>query len=144
MSGYTVLVVDDEEAIRHLVVAMLIRTGYQAIEAMHGRAAIAAIEQHAGPVHLVLTDIAMPGMTGPELGRLVEQRWPGKPVLYMSSFGTDAFRAGLLKPDAPLLVKPFSRENLARKVGSLLEHVITQDGVPYVEGESVRLRSARV
>src|SRR5580765_1590496 len=118
---YTILVVDDEEAVRRLAVRMLTWTGHQAIEASHGGEALADIEQHAGPVDLVLTDIRMPGMTGPELGRLVEQRWPGKPILYMSGFASEAFRTGLLRPDAPLLAKPFTREDLAREVRGLLE-----------------------
>lgn len=126
--GYTVLVVDDEEAVRRLAVRMLTWTGHQAIEAGHGREALAAIEQHGGPVHLVLTDIRMPGMTGPELGRFVEQRWPGKPVLYMSGFASEAFRTGLLAPGAPLLAKPFMQEDLARKVRALLEGIIVGDG----------------
>ena len=96
--GYTVLVVDDEEAVRRLAVRMLTWTGYQAIEARHGREALAAIEQHSGPVHLVLTDIKMPGMNGRELGRFVEQRWPGKPILYMSGFASEVFQGGLLEP----------------------------------------------
>src|SRR5688500_19994817 len=62
--GYTVLVVDDEEAVRHLASRMLTFTGYQALEASHGREAIATMEQHAGAIHLVLTDIKMPGMSG--------------------------------------------------------------------------------
>ena len=55
--GYTVLVVDDEEAVRRLACRMLTWTGYQALEARHGREALATIEEHNGPVHLVLTDI---------------------------------------------------------------------------------------
>jgi two-component system cell cycle sensor histidine kinase/response regulator CckA len=119
--GYTVLVVDDEEAVRRLAVRMLTWTGYQAIEASHGREALAAIEQHTGPVHLVLTDIKMPGMTGRELGRHVEQRWPGKPILYMSGFASEVFAGGLLEPGAPFLAKPFTQEDLAMKVRSMLE-----------------------
>jgi CheY-like chemotaxis protein len=118
--GYTVLVVDDEEAVRNLASRMLMWAGYQALEAGHGREAIATIEQHAGAIHLVLTDIKMPGMSGRELGRQVEQRWPGKPVLYMSGFATEVFAAGLLEPDAPFLAKPFTQEDLALKVRSLL------------------------
>ena len=114
------LVVDDEEAVRRLAVRMLTWTGYQAIEARHGREALAAIEQHSGPVHLVLTDIKMPGMNGRELGRLVEQRWPGKPILYMSGFASEVFRGGLLEPGAPFLAKPFTQEDLAAKVRGLL------------------------
>jgi CheY-like chemotaxis protein len=118
--GYTVLVVDDEEAVRRLACRMLTWTGYQALEATHGREAIATIEQHAGGIHLVLTDIKMPGMNGRELGRQVEQRWPGKPVLYMSGFASEVFQGGLLEPGAPFLAKPFTQEDLASKVRGLL------------------------
>ena len=121
LGGYTVLVVDDEEAVRRLAVRMLTWTGYQAIEARHGREALAAIEQHASPIHLVLTDIKMPGMNGRELGRHVEQRWPGKPILYMSGFASEVFQGGLLEPGAPFLAKPFTQEDLATKVRALLE-----------------------
>src|SRR3954452_7233489 len=118
--GYTVLVVDDEEAVRRLACRMLTWTGYQALEASHGREAIATIEQHAGSVHLVLTDIKMPGMSGRELGRHVEQRWPGKPILYMSGFASEVFQGGLIEPGAPFLAKPFTQEELAQKVRGLL------------------------
>jgi CheY-like chemotaxis protein len=115
------LVVDDEEAVRRLACRMLTWTGYQALEARHGREAIATIEQHAGPIHLVLTDIKMPGMTGRELGRHIEQRWPGKPILYMSGFASEVFGGGLLEPGAPFLSKPFTQEDLTTKVRALLE-----------------------
>jgi DNA-binding response OmpR family regulator len=99
---------------------MLTWAGYQAIEARHGREALDAIQQHTGPVHLVLTDIKMPGMNGRELGRFVEERWPGKPILYMSGFASEVFRGGLLEPGAPFLANPFTQEDLATKVRSLL------------------------
>jgi CheY-like chemotaxis protein len=118
--GYTVLVVDDEEAVRHLACRMLTWSGYQALEASHAREAIATIEQHAGAIHLVLTDIKMPGMNGRELGRYVEQRWPGKPILYMSGFASEVFQGGLLENGAPFLSKPFTQEDLVQKVRSLL------------------------
>ncbi len=119
--GYTVLVVDDEEAVRRLACRMLTWTGYQALEARHGREALSTIEQHVGPIHLVLTDIKMPGMTGRELGRQVEQRWPGKPILYMSGFASEVFQGGLLEAGAPFLAKPFTQDDLAAKVKALLE-----------------------
>ena len=107
--GYTVLVVDDEEAVRRLACRMLTWTGYQALGATHGREAIATIEQHAGGIHLVLTDIKMPGMNGRELGRQVEQRWPGKPVLYMSGYPSELDGLGqsdgfMPKPWGPFLL----------------------------------------
>jgi CheY-like chemotaxis protein len=118
--GFTVLVVDDEEAVRRLACRMLTWTGYQAIEARHGREALATIEQHAAPIHLVLTDIKMPGMNGRELGRHIEERWPGIPILYMSGFASEVFQGGLLEPGAPFLAKPFTQDDLAAKVKSLL------------------------
>jgi CheY-like chemotaxis protein len=118
--GYTVLVVDDEEAVRHLASRMLTFTGYQTLEASHSREAIATLEQHAGAIHLVLTDIKMPGMNGRELGRHVEQRWPGKPILYMSGFASEVFQGGLLEPSQPFLSKPFTQDDLAHKVRALL------------------------
>ena len=118
--GYTVLVVDDEEAVRRLACRMLTWTGYQALEARHGREALGTIEQHAGPVHLVLTDIKMPGMNGRELGRHIEERWPGIPILYMSGFASEVFQGGLLEPGAPFLAKPFTQDDLASKVKALL------------------------
>jgi two-component system, cell cycle sensor histidine kinase and response regulator CckA len=130
LGGYTVLVVDDEEAVRRLAVRMLTWTGYEAIEARHGREALAAIEQHPGPIHLVLTDIKMPGMNGRELGRHVEQRWPGKPILYMSGFASEVFQGGLLEPGAPFLAKPFTQEDLANKVRALLEAKPTDSAAP--------------
>lgn len=118
--GYTVLVVDDEELVRRLACRMLTWTGYQTLEARHGREALAAIEEHAGPVHLVVTDVKMPGMTGRELGREVERRWPGKPVLYMSGFASEVRASGLLEPGDPFLAKPFTQEDLVAKVRGLL------------------------
>ncbi len=119
--GYTVLVVDDEEAVRRLACRMLTWSGYQALEARHGREAIATIEEHNGPIHLILTDIKMPGMNGRELGRHVEARWPGKPILYMSGFASEVFQGGLLEPGAPFLAKPFTQDDLTGKVKALLE-----------------------
>src|SRR6185295_14061326 len=113
--GYTVLVVDDEEPVRRLACRMLTWTGYQALEARHGREALSTIEQHQGPIHLVLTDIKMPGMNGRELGREIQNRWPGKPILYMSGFATEVFQSGLLEAEAPFLAKPFTQDDLAAK-----------------------------
>lgn len=118
---YTILVVDDEEPVRRLAVRMLTWTGYQAMEAGHGREALAAMEEHGQSIHLVLTDIKMPGMSGRELGAQVARRWPGKPVLYMSGFASEVFAGGLLEPGAPFLAKPFTQEDLAAKIRSMLQ-----------------------
>ncbi len=119
--GYTILVVDDEEAVRRLASRMIIWMGHQSLEARHAREALATIEEHNGPVHMVLTDIKMPGMNGRELGRIIEERWPGKPILYMSGFASEVFRDGLLEPGAPFLTKPFTQDDLASRVRAMLE-----------------------
>jgi YesN/AraC family two-component response regulator len=93
----------------------------RALEARHGREALATIEQHPGPINLILTDIKMPGMNGRELGREIERRWPDKRLLYMSGFASEVFQGGLLEPGAPFLAKPFTQEDLAGKVRALLE-----------------------
>ena len=119
--GFTVLVVDDEEAVRHLASRMLTWMGYQVLEARHGREALATVEEHNGPIHLVLTDIKMPGMNGRELGRQIEERWPNIPILYMSGFASEVFRDGLLEPGAPFLAKPFTQDDLSTRVRAMLE-----------------------
>jgi len=119
--GFTVLVVDDEEAVRRLACRMLTWMGYQALEARHGREALATIEEHHGPIHLILTDIKMPGMNGRELGRQVESRWPDKAILYMSGFASEVFRGGLLEAGAPFIAKPFTQEDLSLKIRGMLE-----------------------
>ena len=116
-----ILVVDDEEAVRRLASRMITWMGNQALEARHAREALATIEEHNGPIHLVLTDMKMPGMNGGELGRIIEQRWPGKPILYMSGFASEVFRDGLLEPGAPFLAKPFTQDDLAARVRGMLE-----------------------
>jgi CheY-like chemotaxis protein len=119
--GYTILVVDDEEAVRRLASRMITWMGNQVLEARHAREALATIEEHNGPIHLVVTDIKMPGMNGRELGRIIEQRWPGLPILYMSGFASEVFRDGLLEPGAPFLPKPFTQDDLAARVRATLE-----------------------
>jgi DNA-binding response OmpR family regulator len=118
--GWTVLVVDDEEIVRQLASRMLTHTGYRALQASHAREALSALEHDPAGIHLVLTDIKMPGMNGRELGRQVGLRWPGKPVLYMSGFPSEVFQGGLLEPGAPFLPKPFTQEDLAAKVRALI------------------------
>jgi two-component system, cell cycle sensor histidine kinase and response regulator CckA len=121
VGGYTILVVDDEEAVRRLASRMITWMGNQALEARHAREALATIEEHHGPIHLVVTDIKMPGMNGRELGRIIEQQWPGKPILYMSGFASEVFRDGLLEPGVPFLAKPFTQDDLAARVRAMLE-----------------------
>ncbi|HET7600992.1 MAG TPA: response regulator [Gemmatimonadales bacterium] len=118
--GYNILVVDDEEIVRQLASRMLIHTGYRALQASHAREALTTIEHDPRAIHLVLTDVKMPGMNGRELGRQIARRWPALPVLYMSGYPNEVFQGGLLEPDAPFLSKPFTQEDLAAKVRAMI------------------------
>jgi signal transduction histidine kinase/ActR/RegA family two-component response regulator len=118
----TVLVVEDEEAVRRLAQRILFRAGYLALGANGGEEALALARGHAGRIHLLLTDVVMPGMGGRELAeRLVEER-PGLRVLYMSGYtGEMVLHHGVLENDRRFLGKPFSAPDLLRKVRETLD-----------------------
>ncbi len=118
----TILVVEDEDTVRRLVIRLLESLGYQVLQARHGGEALIICERHKGRIHLVLTDVVMPSIGGQELiERLLKIRTDFK-VLYMSGF-TDAHfvERGLGDQRAPLLVKPFTNEALAKKVRNVLD-----------------------
>jgi CheY-like chemotaxis protein len=118
----TILVVEDEEAVRRLVSAVLESSGYKLLIARQGDEAFSLADGHKGPIKLLLTDMVMPGISGPELaGRLTAGR-PEMKVLYMSGYTDDTVvRHHLLDPDTPFLQKPFKTESLARKVREVLD-----------------------
>lgn len=118
----TILVVEDEESVRRLTVRLLTDLGYHVLEARNGSEALLLFLQHVEPVHLVLSDIVMPQMGGPEMvGRMWKAR-PGFRVLYISGF-TDSSSLPSPEPgvSASLLLKPFTQERLARKVRDVLD-----------------------
>ena len=100
----TVLVVDDEHALRGFVCTALERDGYTALEASHPKEAIEIVRGYQGRIDLVLTDVHMPDMCGTELVPLLLARRPGMRVLYMSGF-LDEIPPGDV---VPLLEKPFT------------------------------------
>ncbi len=121
----TILLVEDEEAVRAVVRRMLQRLGYTVLEAGDASAAfevVAAADARAQRVDLVLTDVVMPGLNGRRLGELIRTYWPDSRVLYMSGYTDDEIlRRGLVHADTVLLEKPFSTEHLARAVRSALD-----------------------
>lgn len=122
----TILVVDDEAEMLAAVREMLEQTGYQILEAPNGERALQIASGHAGPIHLLLTDVMMPGMSGPDLAEQLGRQRPDTKVLYMSGFalvtGRQEFSAESgLKPGAPLIIKPFSIERLTQKVREVLD-----------------------
>ncbi|MBZ5631425.1 MAG: response regulator, partial [Acidobacteriia bacterium] len=118
----TVLIVEDEPELRSLARAFLEARGYTVLEAGNGAAAIRASRMLPGPIHLLLTDVIMPGMNGRELAEQVTGDRPGIRVLYMSGYVEDAIgRNGTLDPQINLLEKPFTSATLARKVREVLD-----------------------
>jgi PAS domain S-box-containing protein len=113
----TVLLAEDETAVRVLVRRVLDRAGYRVLEAESGPAALALLDAEPGPVHLLLTDVVMPGMSGPELAARITPRFPGMRVLYISGYTDEAIvQHGVLHPSVSFLEKPFTPEVLLRKV----------------------------
>jgi CheY-like chemotaxis protein len=117
----TILVIEDEEAVRSLVRLALVSGGYQVLEAPNAESALATCAHHAGPIHLLLTDVVMPQMSGPMVAEKAAALRPGVKVLYMSGYTDDAVvRHGVLSQDMPFIQKPFSPLALRKKVREVL------------------------
>lgn len=116
-----VLIVEDETGVRVLVRKVLQRAGFSVIEATNGQEALALFDQGEQGIDLVITDVIMPEMSGPELARHVREQCPGIPVLFMSGYSEfDVGEQGLLEPDVPFLQKPFAPDALMGKVRDLI------------------------
>jgi signal transduction histidine kinase len=118
----TVLLVEDEEAVRRLTHAVLRRNGYKVLVAGDGEEALRTLQQHQGPVHLLLTDVVLPRMGGREVALQVSQLRPEIRVLFTSGYSDRAFgENGTLEPGMAFLPKPFTPEELLRNVREILE-----------------------
>jgi signal transduction histidine kinase len=117
----TLLVVEDESAVRELVRTALTRAGYRVLAARDGEEALTRAAAHAGRIDLLLTDVVMPGMNGRELALRFRQARPDARVLFMSGFASDVIAAdGGLSGDSELLMKPFTPDELLSRVRSAL------------------------
>jgi CheY-like chemotaxis protein len=117
----TVLVVDDEEMVRRLAARILLGEGYRVFEADGGQDAVRLLQRSASRINGVLTDVAMPGLNGRQLGETILRCWPDIRVLYMSGFPvTRMVDEGALDPASPFIQKPFTKEQLTRRVRQLL------------------------
>ena len=117
----TILLVEDEPAVRRLVSQMLLLTGYTVLEAASGPEAIALITQCREPVNLLLTDIVMPLMSGGELADKLSQDYPYMRVLFTSGYMDDSVVNEIVARGAQFLPKPFSPEVLVCKVRDVLD-----------------------
>jgi two-component system, cell cycle sensor histidine kinase and response regulator CckA len=118
----TVLLVEDEEAVRRLVREILESAGYAVLDAASGAEAIERSHDHPGPIHLMMTDVVMPGMSGPQLANQITAARPGIRVLYTSGYPDDALGSlGALRPGTAFLQKPVTPDELADRVRQVLD-----------------------
>jgi CheY-like chemotaxis protein len=119
--GETVLVVEDEPSIRGLACEMLEAHGYRTLDAGSAEEALGLAVRHGGPIHLLLTDVVMPGISGPVLAERFATVRPGVRVLFMSGYaGDDLARRGVAD-DADVIPKPFTAEVLVRRAREVLD-----------------------
>ncbi|HEV8124480.1 MAG TPA: response regulator [Gemmatimonadales bacterium] len=117
----TILLVEDEVSVRRLARRVLLSKGYVVLEAANGQEALRLVSEHTGPLDLVLTDVVMPGMSGPEMAERLSREQPGLRVLYMSGYADEAIgRHGVLETGVQFLQKPFTPQDLAQRVREVL------------------------
>jgi len=118
----TVLVVEDAEPLRTLTTEFLTDSGYTVLEAANGKEALQIVRRASTRIHLLVTDLIMPGIGGRQLAEQLTALIPSLPVLYMSGYSNDrVVKSGALADGVVLLEKPFSRDSLLRKVRQLLD-----------------------
>ncbi|HWG47517.1 MAG TPA: response regulator, partial [Gemmataceae bacterium] len=118
----TLLIVEDDDAVRALTRTVLKNSSYDVIEAVDADDALRWIEENADPVHLLVTDVVMPGMSGRVLAERLTELRPELKVLYVSGYTDDSVvRHGLLEAEVAFLQKPFTPDSLARKVREVLD-----------------------
>lgn len=115
-----VLVVDDEEMIRSLVRSVLESSGYRVEEADCAREAIERVEFGPDAVDLLITDVRMPGQSGPELAKVLRARWPELPIVFISGYSGEAPIEKTPSPITEYLAKPFPLPALLSTVRRLL------------------------
>lgn len=117
----TILLVEDDDAVRGVSERALKRFGFQVLSAPSGHDAVRLAQTHPGPIDLVLTDIMMPGMNGVELAQIVSTHRPAVHVVFMSGYADqDLIRKGLLESGTHFLQKPFSPRELSCRLRDIL------------------------
>jgi nitrogen-specific signal transduction histidine kinase/ActR/RegA family two-component response regulator len=118
----TILIVEDEDAVRMAAERILLAAGYTVVSAANGGEALELCELNSDDIDLLLADVVMPQMSGRELADRVSGLWPNLKILYMSGYSDNALvHHGVLEPGTRLLAKPFTAEDLRRKVREVLD-----------------------
>ena len=119
-AGATILVVEDERSLRELLRRTLVRDGYEVLVAADGAQGVTVACEPGRRIHLLVTDVVMPVMSGQQLAERFHEIHPGVPILFISGFPGRA-RAAALRPGEWFLAKPFALTALLQKVRELLE-----------------------
>jgi CheY-like chemotaxis protein len=118
----TILLVEDEDVVRHLEREVLVSSGYTVLEAPGPFEALELAARHEGVIHLLLTDLVMPGMNGQELARRLAAEHPNMRMIFASGYSDDAFiRRGLSDLDGSFLAKPLTPLSITQKVRDVLD-----------------------
>jgi CheY-like chemotaxis protein len=118
----TILLVEDQDAVRVFARHVLLAGGYTVLEARDGEEAVRVAQQCQGPIHLLVTDVVMPRMSGPQLAELLARDRPALRVLFVSGYADEAsMRCGVPEAGATFLQKPFTPVRLAWKVREMLD-----------------------
>jgi PAS domain S-box-containing protein len=123
----TILLVEDDPSVRTLACSLLRLNGYHVLEAAGGGDALLVSEQYPKEIHLLLTDVVMPKMSGPQLASRIQTARTGIRVLFMSGYTDDAtIQHGLVDPEVDFLPKPFTPEQMARRVREALDALLVE------------------
>lgn len=116
----TILVADDEDPIRLVIIKVLSRAGHTVLEAKHGAEALRVTAAHDGKIDLLITDLYMPGMRGTEIAEQIGESHPETRVLYMSGFEDEDIERSGVHAGASFLPKPFTLDQLSAAVEEAL------------------------
>jgi len=118
----TILIVEDDKEVRKLAVRILTRQGYSVLDGSYGDEAFDVCRQHKGPIHLLLTDVVMPGLDGRALSESLSKLHPEMKVLYMSGYTEDTvIHRGVMEKGMNYIQKPFTVSGLINKVREVLD-----------------------
>lgn len=119
--SHTILLVEDEKGVRDLIRSMLLQRGYSVLFAGDSEAAMKIASMHFGDIDLLIADVVMPGLNGPELARRLRAKRPNLRVLFISGFVREAAVQHATLPNVVFLEKPFPPETLVGKVQEILQ-----------------------
>ncbi len=122
LGGETILILEDDDDVRRSTIRILRKHGYRTLEASNSDEALQIFQKRKDPIHLLLTDVVMPGLSGPEVARRLKNFKPHMKVLFMSGYTENGIlHQGVLDKKMAYLQKPFSMERLVGKVREVLE-----------------------